>query len=233
MRIAICDDNTNELSFYSEQIRLVAERAGVPVDILKLENAKQAVFSLSDASDSVDVLFLDINMPDMNGISLARKLNEIGYRKDIVFLTVSTEHMLPAFDVGAYNYIVKNKTSNERFEAVVLSALESAKKKSSAFMLFSAGGENINVAVPEIIYFELINRIITVHYGTHTFEFFSTLGKLENKLRNYGFIRIHRSILVSKSYIKSFTYDELTLKNGEKLPVSRGNYAILKDAMTE
>ena len=151
--------------------------------------------------------------------------------KDIVFLTGSSQHMLPAFDVGAFNYIVKDETSEQRFEFVIRSAFESSKKKADAYMLFSAGGENINVAVSDIMYFEVVNRIIEVHYGNEKFEFFSSIGKLENKLRNYGFIRIYRSILVSKYYIKSFTNDEVILKNGQSLPLSRGKYPLVKEAM--
>ena len=55
--------------------------------------------------------------------------------------------------------------------------------------------------------------------------------RLMEGLRNFRFVRIHRSILVSKAYIKSFAYDEVNLFNGDKLPVSRGNYSILKESM--
>jgi two-component system response regulator LytT len=178
-------------------------------------------------------LFLDIHLPDSDGITLAKKLRDLGYCNEIVFLTVASDKMLSAFDVGAYNYIIKDNTTDERFKYVVTSAIETARQQRDAYMLFSAGGENINVPVRDIMYFEVVNRIIVVHYGDQTFEFFSTIGKLENRLRSYGFVRIHRSILVAKAYIRDFTYREVTLINGEQLPVSRGKYALLKEAMAD
>lgn len=189
------------------------------------------MFAFADAETAADILFLDVRMPEMDGIEAAKELRRRGYKKEIVFLTVSDQYTLSAFDVGAANYIVKDQTSDERFEKVVFSVLSLARKKSAAYMLFSAGGENRNVPVDEIMYFELSERLVVAHYGKETFRFFSTLGKLENRLRKYGFIRIHRSFLVSKAYISSFSYKETLLRNGTKLPVSRGKYNLLKEAV--
>lgn len=233
MRIAVCDDDGEDLAIYSKKIKTFAEQIGEPVSIAGYSNAKQVLFALSDAKEAADILFLDIHLPDSDGITLAKKLRDLGYCNEIVFLTVASDKMLSAFDVGAYNYIIKDNTTDERFKYVVTSAIETARQQRDAYMLFSAGGENINVPVRDIMYFEVVNRIIVVHYGDQTFEFFSTIGKLENRLRSYGFVRIHRSILVAKAYIRDFTYREVTLINGEQLPVSRGKYALLKEAMAD
>ena len=73
--------------------------------------------------------------------------------------------------------------------------------------------------------------MIIVYFNEESFEFFSTLTKLEEELAMYGFIRIHRSYLVAKAYIKSFSYQEVVLMNDIKLPVSRGRYQAMKEAM--
>ena len=230
-RVAICDDNEKDRTLFRGKIGEYAAKHDITVEFTGYSSSKSLLFAFADAETTADVLFLDICMPEMDGIELAKELRRRGYKKEIVFLTVSDHHMLPAFDVGAVNYIVKDQTSEERFERVVFSALSLARKESEAYMLFSAGGENRNVPVNEIMYFELIDRLIFVHYGTETFRFYSTLGKLENRLRSYGFIRIHRSFLVSRDYVSSFSYKEAVLLNGTKLPVSRGRYKLLKEAV--
>jgi len=233
MKVAICDDNEDDILYFSEKIRESAQNHGIIVEIKNYTSIEQLRFALSDAGDAPDVLFLDINMPGLNGIDLAEELRMQGFHNNIVFLTISDKYMLQAFDVGAFNYIIKKRTPEKRFDRVVVSALRSAKKKASAYLFLSAGGENRNIPIDEIKYFEVINRIIHVHYGDESFEFFSTMGKLENRLSKYGFIRIHRSFLVAKAYIESFSYTEVILTGGERLPLSRKMYNVLKKELEE
>jgi two-component system response regulator LytT len=231
MRIAICDDSSEDIDKYSALISECAEKNGVKAEITGYTSAKQLFFELGEPKDYCDILFQDIYMPEKDGMETARELRSKGYKNEIVFLTVSKQHTLDAFDVGAFNYIVKDSTTEKRLYRVISSAIREAKKRAEAFMIFSSGGENRNVPVSEIRYFEVIDHIIHVHYGEESFEFFSTIGKLENRLQNHGFLRINRSILVSKTYIKTFSYSEVVLDTGERFSISRGKYNIVKDAM--
>ena len=70
-----------------------------------------------------------------------------------------------------------------------------------------------------------------MYYGHRNFEFVSTIGKLENILFNKGFIRISRSYLVAKKYIRSFVYGKVFMMDGEELPVGRKYYKELKNMM--
>lgn len=229
MKIAICDDNPNDIKEYAEKTLECARRFDADVEILTYQSGKQLLFA--NEGEILDLILLDIHMPEITGLELVKKLREQGYKKDIIFLTESEDHMLDAFDVGAYNYIVKGKTTPERYRSVIKAGIDSAVRKSSAMMLFSAGGENINVPVSDIIYFEVIDHLITVHYSDKTFEFYSTIGKLEKKLEDYGFVRIYRSILLSTKYIKSFDSKEVILRNGTRLPLSRGKADELRKSM--
>jgi len=111
--------------------------------------------------------------------------------------------------------------------------LEIASEKSNEYMLFTGIGEYRNIAINDIKYFEVRGKIITVYYGSKSFEFISTIGKLENLLFTKGFLRVHRSFLVSLQYIKTFTYEEITLIDHTVISVGRKYYSGLKDAMKE
>ena len=100
-------------------------------------------------------------------------------------------------------------------------------------MLFTGIGEYRNIAINDIKYFEVRGKIITVYYGSKSFEFISTIGKLENLLFAKGFLRVHRSFLVSLQHIKNFTYEEITLIDNTEIPVGRKYYSGLKEAMKE
>lgn len=232
MRIIICDDNNKELELYSSYIKKFLLEQNINAQVLLYSGSSQLLFDLEDIKDSIDTIFLDINMPKINGIEVAKKVRELGCVSDIIFLTASKDYMLDAFDVGASNYIVKGETSDERFHRIIMKSLDKAKDRKQEYLLVTGGGEHHQIPISSILYFELKNRIITVNYGDQSFEFFSNLNKIEERLNNMGFFRIHRSFLVSVSKIVSIAYrsrGEVTMSDGAILPVGRTQYAELKN----
>lgn len=233
MRVAICDDNLAERNSLLELTTRISRFDGYDAEFEVFENAKQMLFELEDKLELVDIMFLDINMPGIDGMEAASKFRSNGYIGEIVFITVSKTHMLRAFDVRAFNYIVKGETDRKRTEKIIKDVFETASEKSKEYMLFTGIGEYRNIAINEIKYFEVRGKIITVYYGSKSFEFISTIGKLENMLFTKGFIRVHRSFLVSLPYIKMFTYEEITLIDNTVISVGRKYYSGLKEAIRE
>lgn len=233
MRIVICDDNPIERESLLKLTTQIAKINGFDAEFEVFENAKQMMFELEDKLELIDIMLLDINMPGLDGMEAATKLRLKGYIGEIVFTTVSKSHMLRAFDVRAFNYIVKGETDKVKTEKIIKDVLETASEKSKEYMLFTGVGEYRNIAINEIKYFEVRGKIITVYYGCKSFEFISTIGKLENMLFTKGFLRVHRSFLVSLPYIKMFTYEEITLIDNTVISVGRKYYSGLKEAMKE
>lgn len=233
MRIVICDDNPIERNNLLEVATHISKSEGYDAEFEVFENAKQMLFELEDKLELIDVMLLDINMPGIDGMEAASKLRSKGYIGEIVFITVSKEHMLMAFDVRAFNYIVKGETDSTKTVKIIKDVFEIASEKSKEYMLFTGIGEYRNIAINDIKYFEVRGKIITVYYGSKSFEFISTIGKLENLLFTKGFLRVHRSFLVALQYIKTFAYDGITLLDHKEIPVGRKYYSGLKEAMKE
>lgn len=233
MRIVICDDNPIERESLLKLTTQIAKINGFDAEFEVFENAKQMMFELEDKLELIDIMLLDINMPGLDGMEAATRLRLKGYIGEIVFTTVSKSHILRAFDVRAFNYIVKGETDKVKTEKIIKDVLETASEKSKEYMLFTGVGEYRNIAINEIKYFEVRGKIITVYYGGKSFEFISTIGKLENMLFTKGFLRVHRSFLVSLPYIKMFTYEEITLIDNTVISVGRKYYSRLKEAMKE
>ena len=233
MRIVICDDNPIERNSLLDVTTDISNSEGYDTEFEVFENAKQMLFEVEDKLELIDIMLLDINMPGISGMEAASKLRSNGYIGEIVFSTVSKNHMLGAFDVRAFNYIVKGETDSAKTVKIIKDVLEIASEKSKEYMLFTGIGEYRNIAINDIKYFEVRGKIITVYYGSKSFEFISTIGKLENLLFTKGFLRVHRSFLVSLQYIKTFTYEEITLLDRTVISVGRKYYSGLKDAMKE
>ena len=233
MIVVICDDNPIERENLLEVTTHISKSEGYDAEFEVFENAKQMLFELEDNLELIDVILLDINMPGIDGMEAALKLRSNGYIGEIVFTTVSKSHMLGAFDVRAFNYIVKGETDSAKTVRIIKGVLGLASEKSKEYMLFTGIGEYRNIAINDIKYFEVRGKIITVYYGSKSFEFISTIGKLENLLFTKGFLRVHRSFLVSLQYIKTFTYEEVTLIDQTVISVGRKYYSGLKEAMKE
>lgn len=232
-RIVLCDDCPEDLELYEEKLRDYLKVIIRDFEILTYQTPESLLAAVEEIHDFADTMFLDVRMPGTDGIDLVKKLRDAGYRSDIIYLTNSEEDMLRAFDVGALNYMVKNKTSRERTEFIVRQAVRSAMKKQSARLILTSGGETRTISVSDVRYFEVQDHLIVVHYEDDSFTFISSMNKVESRLKNKGFIRIHRAYLVSARYIESFTNREVILRTGEHLPVSRKQYPVLRKTMSE
>ncbi len=232
MRLVLCDDNAAEREYFSDLTKEIANKNDIFIDLDIYENARQMLFALEGEFDKIDVFLLDINMPELSGIEAARKIRDAGYKGEIVFLTVSKEHMLGAFDVRAFHYVVKGETDHSRVEMILESVIKLCYEKSKEYMLFTGIGEYRNVAIASIKYFEVQGKIVTVHYGADKrFEFVSTMGKLENLLFSKGFIRVHRSFLVASSAIENYSFKDVVLKDGTIIPLGRRYYNDIKKVL--
>ncbi|MGL5437019.1 MAG: LytR/AlgR family response regulator transcription factor [Lachnospiraceae bacterium] len=234
MIIAICDDNEQDRNTCKKQLRQLSLRHGVEMQFLIYQSGEELLFRLQDAKNQPDVIYLDMRMEGISGDEIARQLRKRDITSELVFYTVSKDYYTSAFDVKALHYIVKGETTKEKFEEIFLQALETVKQKQAEYIVCSGAGEFRNIEIKRIRCFEVIKRIITVYYDpSEEFSFYSTIGKIELRLQDYDFIRIHRAYLVSLFHIRSISFKEVVMINGKALPVGRSYYPELKRRMAE
>ena len=225
MNIFICDDNAEQSSLCKQAILRLSRQHGVHAKIMAFPSGDAMLFDAEDAYATLDLVYLDIHMPGLDGLETAKRLREIGYLGDIVFFTVSPDFAIAGYDVSALHYVVKNKTTDEKFEDIFLRACERKTKRESEVLVLTCAGESRCIPVEDIRYFEIQQRIVTVVYAKERFEFYSTMMRLEEQLFNRGFVRTHKSFLVNKRYIHSIDSARVLLDSGEELPVGKRYYA--------
>lgn len=232
MKIALCDDHKENIMSYAGILDRICKKHRIELEIDPYISGNQMLFELEDNKRYPDLIYLDIDMPGHDGIATAHRLREYGYSSEIIFLTSSssTEVILKAFDVQAFHYIVKDETSQEKFEEIFLQVYERCRKKSKETLIFSCAGETRKVFVEEINYFEARDHYITVHYNDDTFEFYSTFGKIENMLHGHGFLRTHRSFIVAQEKIMQISRNQVELRTGEAIPMGRAYIRAVKAA---
>ncbi len=192
MKIIICDDERNIVEKYKKVLENIFSENKIQGTIHCVSGKDGLLFAMGENPNEVDLVLMDIHLTEsVDGIDLSKLLREKSYENDIVFLTKDQSKVFDSFDAEPLYFFVKQDISLEKLEKVILKSVKRAREKSEEMITFSCAGEIRNIDICRIDYFEVDRRIIIVHYGNEFFEFYSTLGKLENILDSKGFIRTH------------------------------------------
>lgn len=225
LNIAICDDEAAHCRRLKEQIGRLLPKWDHAFQISCYGNALQLLTSPLDQ----DLLFLDIRMPGLDGMSLAKRLRTKGFGGILVFVTVLTEYMPDAFEVDAADYLVK-PIDEDRLERTLDRSLKRLTKRPEPSLFIRTASWCRTVKLSQIYYCEVINRKIYLHTKEGTFDHYGRMKDLEQQLGDH-FIKCHRSFLINPEHLSSYAGGQVTLTDGSKVPVSRKYHQLLMDQM--
>jgi DNA-binding LytR/AlgR family response regulator len=185
------------------------------------ENGNDALAFME--KEAVDLLFLDIEMPELSGIEL---LNRLPILPMIIFTTSKTEYAFDAFEFQAIDYIKKPVTA-QRFEQAVTKAYETAKKRQSYQtqandLYVREDGRFIRVSCDEVLFFENVGDYVRVKTTKGQYIIHGTLKSIDEKLNDARFLKIHRSFIVNLDKIKDIEENSLVIDK-TVIPISRAN----------
>jgi len=235
LRIVLCDTNRQEREGHGKICRAICERNNIPAEFKLYSNGRDLLFDMGDEEFAAWVSLLIID-PDNGLDSVASAIRKKGYDGMILYLSHSDSPELyrQAFDVGAYNFVQKGTGAQilSRFGSVFESAIKAARHIDRQYLAVSYAGEFRRIEVKNILYFEsAADHMVNVVYRGGSFKFLSTIQSLEERFGERGFLRVHRSYLVSGDTIHRVDPDGVTLNNGHRISVSRNRYHDLKKAM--
>ena len=231
IRIVICDTNPEELEGYAKICRAICADKRLPVVLTTFSNSQSLLFEMNDRAFSSLVSILVIE-PDGGCEAVASTLRNSQYDGIILYLsrTMDKKYLYQAFDAAAFSYVQKGDM--QRFSKVLEEAVKAADQLERQYIAVSCAGEYRQIDIRDIYYFETtMDHMICVWYRSGKFIFQSSLSNLEERLRDRGFFRLHRSFLVALDAIHMVSFDAATLNNGKGIPIGRGNYPTLKDAL--
>lgn len=225
-RFAVCDDSPADRAYVTALIQEWSKNRDTPVQMDGYPSAEAFLFAYEE-NNAVDVLLLDIEMGDMSGVELAKRLRQMGAGLQIVFLTGYMEYIAEGYDVEALHYLIK-PVDREKLNAVLDRAMERLKTRENAILLSLPGGV-VRLPLYEIRYLEVMKNYVTLH-AAEEYSVKRSLSELTKEL-DESFYRIHRSYIVNLRFVKKITRTEVTLKNGKTLPLSRKLYEGLNQAL--
>lgn len=187
------------------------------------------------AKNSFDCFFLDIQLNDVTGITLAKALRKMHPQAHLVFATAYEEHALTAFDLGAVDYLLK-PFNEERLKQCLARLKLTIPQKQLDTLVLEVGRSKTVLKVSDILYFESLLKKCIVHTTKQNYEIIGSLNHYEALFQN-RFIRPHKSYLVNKQYIETIYPTEnqqycLTLKTcSDIIPVARKQVKLIKEGM--
>lgn len=206
---------------------LIIDDEPVARDILRQYIADTPLLELSGECESaltaleflknepVDVLFLDVNMPKLSGISFLKSLNN---PPKVILTTAYSEYALEGFELDVTDYLLK-PFSFERFLKAVnkLTKSDQSSPKESTVVL-KADGKTYRVQTNDILFIESMGDYLTVHTSDQKLTFYKTMKSFSEELPSDSFIRVHKSFLVSLSKI-DYLEGNLIFIEGNEIPI--------------
>lgn len=217
--IAVCDDSTADRQYIVNMLTEWAALAGHSVVVSEFSSAEQFLFEYEDKSD-YDMLLLDIEMGNMDGVTLAKKLRKGNETVQIVFVTGYSDYISEGYEVAALHYLMKPVKQEKLFE--VLNRAAEKVQKNEKLLTLENSGELVRIPLYQIRYVEVQHNYVTVHAGEKV-TVKKTLGEIENAL-DERFFRVGRSAIVNLSCISRVTKTDIILQDGTRIPLPRGAY---------
>lgn len=216
MNIAICDDDDKCVNRIIQLLQKYKEKESLK--IYTYSSGEDFLKNINDAL-KIDVLFLDIEMHQLSGIDVARKIREENSSAIIFFVTSHLNYISDTFRLGAFQFLVK-PVDEKIFDYDFQRAIKAYK---NAHQLYHIKWRDINYVVEyrHINYIESYKRHLHIYTDDRKYECVGSLMEEEKKLMTYNFVRCHQGFLVNLAKVKEINKTTLILKNNVEIPVSR------------
>ncbi len=216
LRIAICDDDSKFIRKLETLVLQESQKLGIRADTDVFSDGKTLLKSFQNG-DHYELIFIDIEMEQVDGITAARRIREIDRTVLLVYVSGYDKYLKELFEVEPFRFLSK-PLNHAQFDRYFKEACKRI-NETEVFYQFTFNKEIRKRSVKDIVYFESNNRIVYIHLKDGTNEYFyGKLNNVEKELaasRQY-FLRIHQSFLVNYDYIIKMNFFNITINYARK-----------------
>ncbi len=214
MNIAICDD---EPIFLKQLHRKLTDMKIPDCQVHEFSNGRDLLGFF--VKGMYEIIILDVEMPEMNGLQVAERIRQIDDSVIISFMTNYSEFAVEGYEVGAFRYILK-KQPDYMYEKQLNSIITECEQRFRTFT-FSNKNLALKFRLVDILYFEGKKRKVSLFTLTGEIEYGEDFTEVCSNLLKHNFIMINRGILVNLEHIQNINKYDVILTNGKKLPIGR------------
>lgn len=225
MKVAICDDDKNDIAKLKILLEQYDNEKHIGFSIQEYRSGSDLLNRVKDG-EQVDIIFLDINMDAMDGLTVAKNIRQLLEDVPIILVTAFMNYALDGYKVRASRFLIKDdldKTFTECMDDIC-----SEIRRKSKIVVFSCVEGEIRLKASDIIMIETAGHKNMIRLQDQIYQIYEKMEVLQEQLRGYGFLRTHNSYLVNMQHIRSINSYILTLDNGRQMSVPKARYKQVK-----
>ena len=222
VKIILCDDNEKELVEYKEKVEaFLDEKNECDYAIRCFSSGTELDFELEDTGRA-DLYMLDIDMPGVNGLQLAKRIQEVYPNAIVYFLTSHVEYATEGYRVEARRYLLKGGNESYLQEAIEYACVKIEKLHKDCVM-FSSYHDTIVIPTSDIMYVIREGRKLVVYTSTKSiFDISENIQSLYKRINRLNFIFINRGTIINIDYVRKTNQNMVVMLDGKELEISRG-----------
>ena len=225
IKIAIVEDDKEQADLLTQYLNKYGKERQCEFGITHFDRAEKF---LENCNGNFDIVFMDIELPDGNGMDVVRKMRETDKTTLVIFVTNLAQYAVKGYEVRAFDFIVK-PIAYYNFTLKFSSALDSLETKKEIEIWIKTREGRIKLSASRIVYVEVVKHYLTYHTKDGNFTALGSIGNAADELKGSSFSFCNRCYLVNLKYVTQVTQTQ-TLVNGEWLQISRPKRAdFLKD----
>lgn len=229
LHIAVCDDEESFVQNLKEQLMRYAQECAQQIRVTVFYDGSELV---NGYDPSIDLVFLDIQMNQMDGLAAAERIRQMDGEVGIIFLTTLTRYALEGYKYQATNYIIK-PMKYARLKAEMDRWMQRRPAKESPSLVVVNDSGRYRVLLKELKYVETFNRNLLLHTEKENILCYRSMKEMERELAGSGFVRCHTSYIVNLFFVKGVKKLEIELLDGAQLPISQPKRKEFMEKLTE
>lgn len=216
IKIIIVEDQEKWRLQIEKHLKMYSQEKNVLFDVTYFDNGESF---LSQYSSDIDLIFMDIGLPNKNGIDISREIRKKNDNVCIVFLTELSQFAIQGYEVNAYDYLVK-PMKYDLFVVKMDRILNHLKVTAKKYFTLKDNEGMHRLCYDDILYIESQKHYIYFHCNKETYRMRESLEEIQNEFLTFGFAKINRSIIVNLVKVSDYSHTDVTIKD-EVLPLSR------------
>lgn len=227
LRLAVIDDDSQTRRIIIDSLKDIFKTDQFEVEITPFEDAKSYYKVFHSRNDNL--IFLDIEMDEMDGIELAKKLKEEQCHSDIVFVSNREDRVFDSLKTSPFGFVRKSHFRSD-VSTVIQNFLKGLKEDAENILLINLGKNQITLPLSEITFIETVKRKTVIHIlGKEPLSCPVQFKTIEEALKNKGFLLSYKGVLVNFHHIEAILEDSILLKDKTMVPLSRRNSIEVKE----
>ncbi|MDD6302100.1 MAG: LytTR family DNA-binding domain-containing protein [Bacillales bacterium] len=227
MKVAIVEDNIEYTETLKKYLLRFENENKLNIAIYTFTNGEQFI---NEFKSDYDIIFMDIEMPIMDGIESSTKIREIDSECVIIFVSNFTKYAIKGYSVNALDYLTK-PLAYDIFKNTMSKAILKVQSKQNKAIVLQSGAETYRIDINDIIYIEVYKHRVFFHTTKDDFDIRSSLQEVEKQLPSNQFIRCNSGYIINLKYVSGIQKDSIIVFNKE-LPISRSRKKEVLEILT-